>query len=196
MSTANITREMFFNTLNSGKVITGGSQLHKFEYQLSYNAMKITAKLNNSYHESDEIRKIFSKLIGKKVDNSFELFPPFYTDCGLNISIGKNVFINSGCHFQDQGGISIDDGALIGHNVVLATLNHDLNPEKRADTYPAPIKIGKNVWIGSNSTVLPGVTIGYGAVIGAGSVVTKDIPPMTVAVGNPARVIKTINESE
>jgi len=194
MSTVNITREIFLNTLNSGEVVIGGSELHKFEYQLSYNAMKITAELNNSYHEPDEMREIFSKLIGKKVDSSFELFPPFYTDCGLNITIGKNVFINSGCHFQDQGGITISDGVLIGHNVVLATLNHDLDPEKRANTYPAPVKIGKNVWIGSNSTVLPGVTIGDGAVIGAGSVVTKDIPPMTVAVGNPAKVIKTINQ--
>jgi len=194
MSTINITKELLFNTLNSGKVVIGGSELHKFEYQLSYNAMKITAELNNLYHEPDEMRKIFSKLIGKEVDSSFELFPPFYTDCGLNITVGKNVFINSGCHFQDQGGITISDGVLIGHNVVIATLNHDLDPEKRGNTYPSPVNIGKNVWIGSNSTILPGVTIGDGAVIGAGSVVTKDIPPMTVAVGNPAKIIKTINQ--
>ena len=106
------------------------------------------------------------------------------------------MFINSDCKFQDQGGIFIGDGVLIGHNVVLATLNHDMSPEKRRGMYPKPIKIGRNVWIGSNSTVLPDVTVGDNAVIGAGSVVTKDIPKNTVAAGNPARVIKTIDVSK
>ena len=68
------------------------------------------------------------KIIGKPVDDTFRLFPPFYTDFGKNITIGKNIFINMGCKFQDQGGIYIDDGALIRHNVVSATINHDLNP--------------------------------------------------------------------
>lgn len=76
------------------------------------------------------------------------------TDFGKNITIGDNVFINSGCKFQDQGGIYIDDGALIGHNVVLATLNHDLNPDKRQQLHPAPIHIGKGVWIGANATIV------------------------------------------
>lgn len=96
------------------------------------------------------------------------MFPPFYTDCGKNIAVGKNVFINSGCRFQDQGGISIGDGTLIGHNVVLATLNHGIAPGERHDLFPASIHIGKNVWIGANATVLPGVTIGDNAVIAAG----------------------------
>lgn len=188
-----MTIEEFLNHLNSGKPIIGKSELHKLQYQLSYNALKITAELNNSYHEANEIREIFSRLIGKEVDDSFEMFPPFYTDFGLNITVGKNVFINSGCHFQDQGGITIGDGTLIGHNVLLATLNHDFNPEKRGTTYPSPIVIGKNVWIGSNSIILPGIKIGDGAIIGAGSVVTKDVPSMMVAVGNPAKVIKKVN---
>ena len=94
-----------------------------------------------------------SELTGSVVDETFGMFPPFYTDCGKNIHIGKNVFINSGCQFQDQGGIYIDDGALIGHRVVLATLNHEIDPDKRADLLPAPIYIGKNVWIGAHATV-------------------------------------------
>lgn len=106
------------------------------------------------------------------------------------------MFINSGCKFQDQGGIYIGDGALIGHNVVIATLNHDFAPEKRRGMYPKPVNVGKNVWIGSNSTICPGVTIGDNAVIGAGSVVTKDVPENMVAVGVPAKVIKSIFEED
>lgn len=120
------------------------------------------------------------------------MFPPFYTDCGKNIRIGKSVFINSGCQFQDQGGITIGDGTLIGHSVVLATLDHDLDPEHRADMHPRPISIGKNVWIGAHATVTRGVTVGDGAVVAAGAVVTKDVPPNTVVGGVPARVIKEI----
>ena len=118
--------------------------------------------------------------------------PPFYTDCGKNITVGKNVFINSGCCFQDQGGITIGDGALIGHQVVLATLNHDLNPERRKSMKAAPIVIGKNVWIGAHATVLAGVCIGDNAVIAAGAVVTKDVPPLTVVAGIPAKTVKYV----
>ena len=118
------------------------------------------------------------------------MFPPFYTDCGKNITVGKNVFINSGCRFQDQGGISIGDGTLIGHNVVLATLNHGISPDERHDLFPAPIHIGKNVWIGANATVLPGVTIGDNTVIAAAAVVTKDVPANVVVAGVPAKVIR------
>ena len=155
-------------------------------------AIKITMEMNNQYHTPDKLRKIMSRLTGKKVDDTFRLFPPFYTDFGKNITIGKNVFINSGCHFQDQGGIVIGDNTLIGHNVVLATINHDLNPSNNRKNHYAPIHIASNVWIGSNATVLPGVTIGEWAVIAAGAVVTKDVPPYTVAGGVPAKVIKTL----
>lgn len=165
-------------------------------HKVSHEAMKITAKLNGSYHEPEELRELFSELIGKPVDPSFGLFPPFYTDCGKNITIGKNVFINSGCRFQDQGGITIGDGALIGHNVVLATLNHDFSPEKRSTLHPAPIVIGKNVWIGANATVVPGVTIGNGAIIAAGAVVTKNVPENVVAGGVPAKIIKRLDTEE
>jgi acetyltransferase-like isoleucine patch superfamily enzyme len=155
-------------------------------------AIKITMEINNHYHTPDELREIMSLLTGKKVDDTFRLFPPFYTDFGKNITIGKNVFINSGCHFQDQGGIVIGDNTLIGHNVVLATINHDLNPLNNRKNHYASINIASNVWIGSNATVLPGVTIGEWAVIAAGAVVTNDVPPNTVAGGVPAKVIKTV----
>ena len=88
----------------------------------SREAQKITMDINTVYHEPDELAALFSELIGKPVGEGFGLFPPFYTDFGKNITIGNNVFINAGCKFQDQGGIFIDDGALIGHGVLWSTL--------------------------------------------------------------------------
>ena len=108
------------------------------------------------------------------------------------MNIGKRVFINAGCKFQDQGGITIGDDVLIGHNCVIATLNHSMQPERRADMIPAPVKIGDKVWIGANVTILQGVTIGEGAVIAAGAVVNKDVPARTVVGGVPAKIIKKI----
>lgn len=184
--------EEFIVHMKSQKPVIGGSEIHNYMGKLAQDAMKTMSKLNNAYHTPEEVRALMSELTGRQVDESFSMFPPFYTDCGKNTIIGKNVFINSGCHFQDQGGIVIDDGALIGHNVVLATLNHDLHPDKRSNIHPAPITIGKNAWIGSNATVLAGVTIGDGAVVAAGAVVTKDVPNNTVVGGVPAKVIREI----
>lgn len=182
----------FLKYLNSGKEVEAGGELHQFMCKNSQEVMKLTNELNNTYHTQEEIRDILSKIISKKVDETFSMFPPFYTDCGKNIHLGKNVFINSGCKFQDQGGVYIDDGALIGHNVVIATLNHNLSVEKRGNLIPHPVHIGKNAWIGSNATILPGVIIGDGAVVAAGAVVTKNVAENTVVGGNPAKLIKKI----
>ena len=162
--------------------------------ELCQEAIRISMELNNQYHTPEELREIMGRLTGKSIDDSFRLFPPFYTDFGKNITIGKEVFINFGCRFQDQGGIEIGDGALIGHNVVLATINHDLNPKENRKNHYAPIKIGSHVWIGSNATILPGVTIGDWAVVAAGAVVTRDVPTMTVVGGVPAKVLKVVKE--
>lgn len=188
--------EAFLEHLNSGKPVEGGSEAHLFMHGVSQEALKITAEINGSYHTPEELRALFSQLIGQPVDESFALFPPFHTDCGKNIHIGKNVFLNMGCKFQDQGGIYIGDGALIGHNVVLATLNHAMSPSRRGTMVPAPIRIGKNVWIGSNATILPGVTIGDGAIVAAGAVVTRDVPENAIVGGVPAKVIRHLREEE
>ncbi|MCD8151423.1 MAG: sugar O-acetyltransferase [Clostridiales bacterium] len=182
-------RKEALESLKNGQVAPGGSELHGYMHQFAQEAMQITAELNNGYHDAGEIRRLFAKLIGKPVPDTFSLFPPFYSECGKNIFVGENVFINFCCHFQDQGGIYIGDGSLIGSQVVIATINHDLNPARRADNHPAPVHIGKKVWIGSHATILPGVTIGDGAVVAAGAVVTKDVPANTVVAGVPARVL-------
>ena len=189
---AQINIEEFYKQMQSGNVVE--EKMLKVFHQLSQEALKITMELNNKYHTPNEIIELFSKLTGKKIDKSFKLFPPFYTDCGKNITIGKNVFINACCKFQDQGGITIGNGVLIGHNVTLATLNHDERPDFRQNIYPKPIKIGDNVWIGSNASILAGVTIGDGAIIGANAVVTKDVPENTIAAGVPAKIIRKVKE--
>ena len=182
--------EKFLEDLKSGKAITGGSHEHELMHYLAEDAMLKTAQLNNSYHDAKIRRQLFSEIIGKPVDDTFAIFPPFYSECGKNIYVGKNVFINCCCHFQDHGGIYIDDDVLIGSHVVLATINHGLFPEQRTDNIPSAIHIGKKVWIGSHATILPGVTIGDNAIVAAGAVVTKDVPANTVGGRIRAKLIK------
>lgn len=183
----------FIDFCKQGNSISGeDKELHGLLTQCSYQAQKITMELNTSYHSKEEIVEIFSELTGNKVDSSFMCFPPFYTDFGKNITVGKNVFFNIGCSFQDRGGISIGDGTMIGMNVTIATLNHGLPLETRNVTYPSPVIIGDNVWIGSNATILPGVKIGDNSVVAAGAVVTKDVAANTVVAGVPAKELKKI----
>ncbi len=188
----NMDRQQFVRAMAEGAYIKAGSDAHLHMHAMSQRALQYTSQINGAYHEPAELRALFFELIDKPVDDTFGLFPPFSTDYGLNISIGKRVFINEGCCFQDQGGIEIGDDCLIGQQVVIATLNHDLDTSKRGNMRSAPVKIGNKVWIGAHATILPGVTIGDGAVIAAGAVVTKDVPANSVAAGVPAKVIKTI----
>ncbi len=181
------------NGMRNGRQIIGGSEEHKLMYDISLSAMRLLAELNGGFRSCEEIRRLFSELTGRDVDEKFMLFPPFYTECGKNIFLGDDVFINFGCHFQDWGGIYIGSGSRIGSCTVLATVNHCLEPRDRANCCPQPIHIGKNVWIGSHATVLPGIDIGDNAVVAAGAVVSKDVPPGAVVGGVPAKVIKYID---
>ncbi len=159
-------------------------------------AMAITAKLNRlTFNDADEIRTLFSELIGKKVDESFLLIPPFYTAGGNEIRIGHNVFINQNCTFYDLGGLDIADDVMIGPNVSIIAAGHPLEPsQRRTVTIGKPIVIERNVWIAAGATIIGGVTVGENSVVTAGSVVTKDVPPNTLVGGNPARVIRSIGD--
>lgn len=164
------------------------AEIHSYMNEMSDRARRITMKLNASFRTQDEVRSVLSELFGYEVPESLRVFPPFYSDFGMNIKVGENVFINACCHFQDHGGVTIGDGCQIGHNVVFATLNHGLAPTDRHTTYPRPIVLGRNVWVGSNATILQGVTVGDNAVVAAGAVVTKDVAAGTAVGGGACQV--------
>jgi acetyltransferase-like isoleucine patch superfamily enzyme len=159
-------------------------------------AMAITPVLNRlTFDDADQIRTVFSALIGSKLDAGFSLIPPFYTTGGENIRVGRNVFINQNCTMYDLGGIDIADDVMIGPNVSIITSSHPLEPtERRAFVIAKPIVIERNVWIAAGVTIIGGVTIGENSVVAAGSVVTRDVPPNSLAGGNPAQVIREIGE--
>lgn len=162
---------------------------------VSESTRRITAVLNSGFHEPEEVRELFSRITHEECPG-LRIFTPFYCDFGRNLHVGKDVFFNASVCIQDQGGVWIGDRVQIGHHVVIATINHPADPARRRNCVYRPVHIGDDAWIGSNSTVLPGVTIGEGAIIGAGSVVTKDVPPMTVYAGNPAHMLKRIEQRD
>lgn len=178
--------------INAGKPLIFGAEMYNAMHYYSDEALRIQAELNTGFHSPEEIRKIMEELTGAAISATFKLFPPFYTDFGKNIHFGENVFINSCCCFQDQGGIYIGDNCLIGHRATIATINHGLPVRERNIHNLAPVRLEANVWLGSSVTILPGITIGAGSIVAAGSVVTKNIPPMVIAAGNPARKIKDV----
>lgn len=124
--------------------------------------------------------------------------PPLHANWGLNTHLGNNVYANFNLTLVDDAEIFIGDSVMIGPNVVIATAGHPVNPELRLKVaqFNIPVHIEKNVWIGAGAIILPGVTVGENSVIGAGSVVTKDIPPNVVAVGNPCRVLRPIGDRD
>lgn len=183
--------DIFTRDLNGEAVDSKESEFSKI-LEIIKNTQKQLSKLNNSYHSEAQVRKIISKIIKKKVDSSVWILPPFYTDFGLNITLGKNVFINTCCTFMDRGGITIGDDVFIAPKVNIVTINHDINPYSRTCTYCKPVVIKDRVWVGINATICPGVTIGENSIIAAGSVVVKDVPPNVIVGGNPARIIKEI----
>ena len=153
----------------------------------------------NSLRPSDEEgkRKIAERLFGR-IGRAFSVLAPFYCDYGKNIEVGKNFFANYNCMIIDVAKVTIGENCMMAPNVAIYTAGHPIHPAARNSAYEYGIEvtIGDNVWLGGNTVVVPGVHIGSNVVIGAGSVVTKDIPDWSVAVGNPCRVVKKITEED
>ncbi|MFR1671402.1 MAG: sugar O-acetyltransferase [Candidatus Gastranaerophilaceae bacterium] len=142
-------------------------------------------------------QKMLEDVFKQKLDGVF-IEPPFHCDYGVNIELGKNVYMNFGVTILDCAKVKIGDNCMLAPNVQIYTAAHPLDVETRNKglEYALPVTIGKNCWIGGSVVILPGVTIGDNCVIGAGSVVNKDIPPNSVAVGNPAKVKKVIDNGQ
>lgn len=153
---------------------------------------QLVGELNTGYHSPDEVRALLERIWGQPLDASVRMFPPFYTAFGKTTRVGKEVFINFGCTFLDQGGITIEDGVFIGPEAKILTEGHPEEPALRHRLLVKPVVVRRNAWIGAGAMILPGVTIGENAIIAAGAVVTKDVPDNAIVAGVPATVLRTI----
>lgn len=160
------------------------------------NTRRLVGELNMGYHSPDEVRTLLERIWGQPLDNSVRMFPPFYTAFGKTTRVGKEVFINFGCTFLDQGGITIEDGVFIGPEAKILTEGHPEQPEIRHTLQTQPVVIRRKAWIGAGAIILPGVTVGENAIVAAGAVVTKDVPDNTIVAGVPAKILRSINVTD
>lgn len=180
----------------SGQEILAGSELFAEIHQIKGANEERIAQLNTGYHAAAQVRQELEEITGAIIDASVTVSLPFYTDFGRHIRFGKEIFLNQNVTFVDLGGITIEDQVLIGPQCRLITVDHLLAPSKRRGLFLRPIRICCNAWLGTNVTILPGVTVGENAVVAADATVTRDVPANTIVAGTPARVIKTIGEDE
>lgn len=185
-----------FNRDLSGEIVSPDDKGYEILIAEIFRTMETAQELSEvKVGDQARVHELMERILGKKMPESSVLLPPLYIDYGKPVVIGERCFIQQCCTFFGRGGIEIGNDVFIGPKVNLITINHDPDPDNRSATYGRKIVIEDKVWIGINSTILPGVRIGYGAIVGAGSVVTKDVEPMTVVAGNPARVIKNIRKN-
>ena len=181
--------DIFAKDLNGEMVSPNDAGYEKLIADI-FATMKTATEMNTGYRTPEEVHEYMGRILGKPLDKSTTVLPPLYIDFGKPVTVGKGCFIQQCCTFFGRGGISIGNDVFIGPKVNLITINHDVNPDNRSATYGRPIVIEDKVWIGINSTILPGVRIGYGAIVGAGSVVTKSIPDHAIAGGVPCQILK------
>ena len=170
-------------------------------------AKRLIRQLNSCDYSDEETKQAILKALFGSMGEYVHVDIDFHCEYGKNIHVGNHVIINMNCTFVDNNRIDIGNRVLIASDVKMYTATHSTDPSVRnhsanpnpsfwCQTYASPIRIEDEVWIGGGAILLPGVTIGKGSVIGAGAVVTRDIPPYSVAVGNPARVIRQIAPSD
>lgn len=185
-------RHEIFDRDVRGEMVSPSDQGYELLITDIFDTMKIATEMNTGYRTPGEVHAFMGRILDKPLDETTTVLPPLYIDYGKPVTIGKRCFIQQCCTFFGRGGIEIGDDVFIGPKCNLITINHDVNPDNRSATFSKPIRIEDKVWLGINATVLPGVTLGYGCIVGANSVVTKDVPPMTIVAGNPARILKKI----
>ncbi len=181
-----------FQRLQAGELLRKDDPEYARFGEVVARTIRLCVEMNATATSVDQVRTQLSTIIGSPIDESTAIFPPFYTNFGRSIRIGKNVFINHACSFLDIGGITIEDDVQIGPRVNLTSENHPLDPADRKTLLIKPIVIKRNAWIGAGATILPGVTIGENSIVAAGAVVSHDVPPNTIVSGVPAKVVKSL----
>lgn len=181
--------------MRSGKRITENDPGFPRLCEEIENTRRLVGELNTGYHSPDEVRALLERIWGQPLDASVRMFPPFYTAFGKTTRVGKEVFINFGCTFLDQGGITLEDGVFIGPGAKILTEAHPEQPENRHTLLTQPVAIRRKAWIGAGVIILPGVTVGENAIVAAGAVVTKDVPDNGVVAGVPAKLIRNIKNN-
>ncbi|MEV5447267.1 DapH/DapD/GlmU-related protein [Streptomyces sp. NPDC052644] len=169
-------------------------RIHSPEFQAMaarvLRATELTSRLNVLPFDDEAGRgELLAQLLGRPLPARVTIYPPFFTDHGLNLEIAERVFINQNCTFLDYAGIRLGEGVMIGPKATFITLGHPVDPAQRREWLTgAPIDVAENVWIGAGATILPGVRIGRDAVVAAGAVVADDVPPATLVTGPKAGV--------
>ncbi|MEA5138185.1 sugar O-acetyltransferase [Arcicella rigui] len=181
-----------FQRMRAGEPIKKDDKEYDTFMEAVARTIRLCSEMNASATDVNQVRTKLSEIIGEAIDESTAIFPPFYTNFGRFIKLGKNVFINHACSFLDLGGITIEDDVMLGPRVNLTSENHPLDPKDRKTVILQPILIKRNAWIGANATILSGVTIGENAIVAAGAVVRKDVPANCVVAGVPAKIVKEI----
>ncbi|MFC4631486.1 DapH/DapD/GlmU-related protein [Promicromonospora alba] len=169
-------------------------RIHSPEFQAMaervLRATELTSRLNVLPFD-DEAGKaeLFEQILGRPLPARATIYPPFYTDHGLNLDLGERVFINQNCTFLDYAGIRLGERVMVGPKATFITMGHPVDPEDRRTWLSgAPIDVAENVWIGAGATILPGVSIGRDAVVAAGAVVADDVPAASLVTGGKATV--------
>lgn len=170
--------------------MVGNNEYHAVAHKEMDRCRRQCFAINHTCPQRAQVWPLEQELFQSRLPDSAYFTPPFQVDYACQMNIGERVFANHDLTAMSAGGITLEDGVMLGPHVTLLTVNHDFDDLQIIICKPVVIK--KGAWVGANTTILPGITIGEGAVVGSGSVVTHDVAPNTVFAGNPAKVIKTI----
>ena len=188
--------KVFKDALKGQTIIYNSSEYDELE-PIVQKDIEILRKYNQTTHSYEESQSLLDELFEQKNENLTIMPPPFNVDFGPQVNLGKNIYINKNVNMVSLGGVNIEDNVLIGPKAIIISINHDQNEKNRRNLIPKSVHLKKNSWIGAGAIVLLGITIGKNSIVGAGSVVTKDVPDNAVVVGNPAKVIKKLeNENK